>query len=367
MQKRVNVLLACGVLLALDALLGSVALADPDREEILYGGEDRWVPSLAITGGAIFQDQDGFANSVLFRTGADTVPLQGPGARDDLVFGAFVGAALEVMTPALPIPTRPRFFLSGEILPTFSSDRNLVAEGKPDCVRGPEADAPCAVDEGGTRDVAFPFGEDEANGQGTEVESEIQTLTFGASLGMAFPFRFGERQIRFKPQASWLSYKVDVSGLVVNADCLQSSDTNPDLTQCTTTFGEPLFPGLPPRGSPGFLRQPESLSASDSRRFHGIGPGFDLEVDTGRFGPIGSALFLGGRAYRILGDRTISFGSSATYNDLVCNGPNTGGNTCPETAVARFKTKVDSWMWRAHVGIRLQWLGGFDFGFGRGN
>ncbi len=347
MRKRVNVLLACGVLLALDAMVGSEALADPDREEILYGGEDRWVPSLAIMGGAIFQDQDGFANSVLFQGGSpDPVPLQGPGARDDLVFGAFVGAALEVMSPALPIPARPRFFVSGEILPTFSSDRNLVAEGKPDCVRGPEADAPCAVEEDGSRVTAF--GEDMANGQGTEVESEIQTLVFGASLGVSFPFRFGERQLRFKPQAAWLSYKVDVDGLVVNAEC------EPDFrcTDTTNTLGF-MFDG--------FLRQPESLSASDSRRYHGIGPGFDLEVDTGRFGPIGSALFLGGRAYRILGDRTISFGDSATFNDIICD-PN-----CPDMAVARFKTKVDPWMWRAHVGIRLQWLGGFDFGFGRSN
>ena len=55
------------------------------------------------------------------------------------------------MTPALPIPTRPRLFVSGEILPTFASDRDLALEGDPGCVRGPEPDAPCARDEDGSR------------------------------------------------------------------------------------------------------------------------------------------------------------------------------------------------------------------------
>ena len=74
---------------------------------------------------------------------------------------------------------------------------------------------------------------------------------------------------------------------------------------------------------------------------------FIVEVDTGRFGPIGSALFLGARAYAVLGERTISFGTTQTFSDALGN----------DVETANFEVTVDPWLYRAHVGIRFQWLG----------
>ena len=152
--------------------------------------ENRWVPSLAIISGGSIQDQDGFANSVVVDTtaapGTDPEDLRGMVVGDDLAVSPFVGGSVELMTPALPVPTRPRLFLSGEILPTFASDRGPAVEGDPDCIKSGESGSPCA-----TTGLGPQFGESSANGQGTRTSSEIDTLVYGASVGVAFPLQLG--------------------------------------------------------------------------------------------------------------------------------------------------------------------------------
>jgi len=113
-----------------------------------------------------------------------------------------------------------------------------------------------------------------------------------------------------------------------------------DFTQ-KTPFGDFLIPG--------FLRE-TTLSASGSRRFNGVGPGLDVEMDTGRYGPLGVSLFLGGRAYYIPGDRSFSFATSQSFDDPVGM----------DVAGAQFGVDIEPWMFRAHVGIRFLWLGSPD-------
>ncbi len=340
---------------ALGALFPAASLAvdggDPE-EPTKQAGEDRWVPSLAISGGVTIQNQDGTSDSFLVDVNSDSTPLRGLIEGSDTAVSPFVGGSLEVMSPALPLPLRPRLFLSGEILPTFASDRDLAVEGDPGCIRGPEPTAPCATkeprDANGDPIRAKAYDEDNANGQGTNTITQVDTLAFGASLGVAFPLQVFERQLRIKPSIGWINYKVEVDGLVVNAAC---ADVFPlpglpnefrggctDTTDSTGTQHE------------GFLRQPESLAASDSQRFNGIGPGLDIEMDAARIGPLGVSLFMGGRAYAIVDDRTISFSATASYDDQLGT----------DDATALFKVKVDPWMFRAHVGIRFHYLGNQD-------
>jgi len=352
-RKGANVFLTIGAVVALRALFPIASLAtdggDP-AEPARQAGEDRWVPSLAITSGATIQKQRGFADTDLLEGTSPSVPLRASVDGNDLAASPFVGGALELMTPALPIPGRPRLFASGEILPTFASDRHLAIEGDPGCVRGPEPDAPCARDET-TDEDGFPlrriaFGEDDANGMGTRTSARVDTLVFGASLGVAFPVRVGKRQLRIKPSVGWIHYKIEAEALVVDAAC------NP-VDRCTDVSGTELNPKPPPFFIPtvdtGFLRE-TILTASGSQRFNGIGPGLDVEMDTGRFGPLGVSLFMGGRAYAIVGDRTISFGADESFTDQISD-PGT------DVAFGRFKVKVDPWMFRAHLGIRFYWLG----------
>jgi hypothetical protein len=256
------------------------------------------------------------------------------------------------MTPALPIPARPRLFASGEILPTFASDRDLALEGEPGCVRGPKPGAGCAKDGG-----EEAFKEADTNGQGSRTSARVDSLVYGASLGVAFPVRVGKRQLRIKPSVGWINYEVEAEGSVVDAAC------NPQ-DRCTNfTDRQRVFFPPPPHDEDvlhyGYLRE-RILTASDSRRFNGIGPGLDIEMDAGRFGPLGVSLFLGGGAYYILGDRRISFGTEMNFPEQRSDPEDLPDRIVfgPETDVGQFEVEVDPWMYRAHVGIRFQWLGG---------
>jgi len=335
MRKRANVFLTVVAIFALFALVptASFALGDDPAEDAGQEGENRWVPSLAITSGAIMQDQQGSVDSEMLVDQPPFSPLRGFVDGDDFAVSPFVGVALELMTPAIPIPTRPRFFASGEILPTFASDRELAIEGDPDCIRSLEAGATCVVDRDPDEIRDLTFAQSEANGAGSKTTATVDTLVYGANLGLAFPMRIGKRQIRIKPSVGWINYGVDAEGLVVAAACAPPN-------RCTDLPPQFFIP------RPGYVREMR-LEASDSRRFNGVGPGLDIEMDTGRFGPLGASLFMGARAYRILGNRKMEFGAVQSYDDLAGN----------DVAAASFRVEIDQWLFRAHVGLRIQWLG----------
>jgi hypothetical protein len=333
-----------GAIVVLGALFPIASLASEggkSGELTRQAGEDRWVPSLAITSGASIQEHQGSADSYLEEPGEPIVPLRPSVDGDDLAVSPFVGGVLELMTPALPIPTRPRLFVSGEILPTFASDRDLALDGDPGCIRGDYPDAPCASEEDGSRNTSFP--EVSAKGQGSRTSAEIDTLVYGASLGVAFPLQFGTRQLRIKPSVGWINYKVEAKGLVADALC----DPPGRCTNFTAFIVQY-----------GYLRE-RTLSGSGSQRFNAIGPGLDVELDTGRFGPIGSSLFIGARGYRILGDRTISFGAEQIFGPEMSDPDDPAQRIVfgPERDTASFEVEVDPWIVRVHLGIRFQWLG----------
>ena len=329
MQKRVRsfTILAMAALLAMSPCASLAESADRHTKQ---AGENRWVPSLVISGGVTIQRQRGAAASLIFEDlSPSPVPLRDSIVGDDNAVSPFFGVTLELMTPALPIATRPRFFVSGEILPTFASDRDLALQGDPTCVHGPEVDAVCVRDE--TVQRGRTFGEAEVNGEGSRTTAQVDTLVYGAKLGVSFPLQFRKRQLRIKPSVGWINYKVIATGNMVNAAC-------DPVTACVDSGP---FPPID-----GFLRE-TNLTASDSQRFNGIGPSIEIELDTGQFGPIGTSILVGGGAYAILGDRTMAFGTSESYDDQIGM----------DVVVAAFAVDVDPWMYRGNVGIRFQWLG----------
>jgi len=322
-------------------LVSGLAVPSPTFASALEGildppnqaGENRWVPSVAVALGVTIQKQSGYATSVLLED--DTPPpvdLGGTHQADDVAVTPFLGVDLQIMAPAIPIPTRPRFFLGAEILPTFAVSRDLAFAGNPDCLKGPEPNAVCARDEDGSR--RRDFGIDAANGLGTRTTAKINPLSYGMSFGVAFPMEILERPVRFKAMAAFLSQRIDAQGLVVAGDCDPSS---------TCTDYTPIL-SLPP--VPGFFRE-VNLSASTSERFYSVGPGFDLEIGTGRFGQLGSVIYIGMRAYKVFGDRTIEMFDSETYDDQIGQ----------DEAFAQWRVEYDSWVYRANVGVRFEWLG----------
>lgn len=311
--------------------IASHAADDSRSGRMKQAGDDRWVPSLAIISGISIQKQTASGDTFVFEgTNPDPVLLREPVDGDDISVAPFVGASLEIMAPALPVPGRPRVFLSGEILPTFGSKRDIAVQGDPGCVRGPEPDAICAADEDGTRVGAF--NDTAANGQGSKTSAKLGPLFFGASIGVAIPFRIAHRQLRIKPSFSWINYELEASAFVSDANC----PTN-RCTDTTSVFG--IF-------RPGLMRE-TTLSAGSTSRFNGIGPGVDLEMDVARAGPLATSLFMGARAYYILGERKIQFSASESFDDAIGM----------DTAVGEFEVEVQEWMYRAHLGIRFQWVG----------
>src|SRR5262245_45684473 len=140
MRSGVNAVLAWCAYFAAQAVAPS-ALADtlPEAQAV-----SRWVPSLAITSGVTLHRTSGRHPSSLIDGEADPIaptPLRRTDSGDDLNTVPFVGAALELMTPALPIATRPRFFVAAELLPTFGSERLITSDGDPTRIRGPEVGA----------------------------------------------------------------------------------------------------------------------------------------------------------------------------------------------------------------------------------
>jgi hypothetical protein len=345
MRAEVNVLL---VFLALVSF-PRAGWADASEAAGLY----RWVPSLAITSGVTMQEQTGAQTAVAFPTNQPNnpnvvSPLRPYTVGDDRVVSPYVGGQLEIMTPALSFPTFPRFFATAEVIPTFAPERSLATEKQPSRVRGPDVGAVLAVEEDSSHFTTPPgkvgarttaFGENEANGQGMLTRAQIEDLVYGAKAGIAFAFEFRNRQMRIKPSVGWIHYKVQVRNYMVDATCKPS-------TICTNVYQDSTGQAI---RFAGFLRE-SILQGTEADDFDGVGPGLDLEMDAGRFGPLGISLFAGVHAYYIPGDRDIFFGEQRSFDDAI-------GQTTHQAASL---VRVAPWLYRGGLGIRFAWLGGGD-------
>lgn len=398
-------------------------------------GEGRWVPSFAVTGGATFQKQDSLVASECANGGPGDVvvgfapcifpPVDPPGSSYDppdppydgsypynlptdpgpdnfpvfpppfypppgpvyippggdtsftqpfaraslrpLTTGTmdwaispYVGADLQLMTPAIgPIPGRPRLFVRGEMQFLFPPARDIAKEGDPSSIS-----LPGEITE--YQNVAAIT----LNGQGSRTTSEFQMLVWGAGAGIAFPFQFRGRWLWVKPSVGWTRFAIDVDGLVV-AGLKDDRLPDPGDPRCDPRFCPNPYPFIDDADLFGANLREVTLSGDESRTFDGVGPGLEVEMDVGHYGPIGISLFAGGSAYRVFGDRSIHFSDSVEFPDPVqptWDGPYWSpppeGADNPEplslpadTYTARWSHEVDPWLFRAMVGVRFSWLG----------
>jgi hypothetical protein len=327
MRALVNVF---ALLSAAAALLAALPAARAAGEEAgarsSQKGDDRWVPSLAVISGLTVQEWNGSVSSQTCPgctlPSPNAVPLRNPASGDDRDVSPYVGGNFELMSPALPIPTSPRLFIGGDLFAAFGTERAVAQEGDPSGLRSPLPPGASG---------STPFGEDSVLGQGSQTKAELNTAVYGAHAGIAFPFELYGRALRIKPLFAWIRYDVDVDGLVVDPQCTVQLNS----TQCNTNI-----PG-------GFIRETRLESKGDDT-FDGIGPGVDLEMDTGQFGPLGTSLFIGGRLYRLMGNRKAELGpTSESFNDALGTAESS----------ARWSFEIDEWMYRVGIGMRFQWLG----------
>jgi hypothetical protein len=328
----------CFVLLA---SLGSSAEANA------AGLDSRWIPSFAVIGGLTWGNEHASVASECRAPGSDPPAATScdpaepgfgsqlrPGdADDDLGVTPYVGGSFELMTPALTAIGRPRLFASVELPYHFGIDRNVAQKQRPTGVREPEGP-----------NIEELLDENALLGVGSRTRSEVQGLVFGAGAGVSLAFEAWGRQFRLKPSAGWIRYEIDVRGRVEAGICNNDNRFQPDVDTCD-------LDGKNLGQTRGFTRA-ITLIGGDSRWFDGIGPGLELEMDTGRVGPFGVSLFLGGRGYYLLGDRAIAFSDTRTI------GPDALGG--PVEYHADFSFRVSPWLYRAGLGVRFSWLGDSD-------
>lgn len=358
MPIRINTHAVCLLAFALMAAGGALA----DTEDPRAASERRWTPSLSITGGVTIQNQDATSESRCATGGpaqtdfphptqpgrlidlpaCSLAPFIGPGnlrppkASSEDVASPFVSSAFQLMTPTFEfLPFRPRIFASGEFITFYSAERKIAREGRPSGAVSPPtlpnpADYP-----------AIALG-----GVGSQTASKVQLYSYGAKLGIAFPFELMGRRLWIKPAAGWMQYEVDVEGFVV-------AGIKDD------------YQNVLPKQWGRNLREIRLLG-SGSATLHGIGPGAELEMEAGRFGPLGVNIFLEGHAYKIapklfghrLGDRReVRFSDQVLKPLEIDPGPPQRIAFFSDTYDATWSWEADPWVWRTGVGVRVHWLG----------
>jgi hypothetical protein len=334
-RPRVNHLFTVCVLLA--------TFSASAQESAPRSRDERWIPEFAFTSGVTFGRQHATVSSDCRVPGSNPptattcnpgIPEYGSelrrGANDDeLVTTPYVGGILSLQTPVLARLGRPRLFAGIEVPYQFGIDRNVAQKDRPNGIAEPEnPEAGETLDEGAL------------NGVGSRTRSEIKGLAFGANAGAAFSFEALGKQFRVKPSANWLRMQIGVRGRIEHGICRVVDG----LQLCDIDGIQP--PGVDP---PGAFTRIITLKNHESIWLDGIGPGLELEMDTGRFGPYTVALFVGGGGYYLIGDRSLSFEAQSTL------GPDPVGDAVDYHA--RHSFRVNPWLYRAGIGLRFAWVG----------
>jgi hypothetical protein len=273
---------------------------------------DRWVPALGIFSGVIGQNS-GADISTGIQVGT-TVPLRPPADDRDILWSPFVGGDLELMTPGWhALPGSPRLFVRGGLDATFGFNRDIAKEGSPDDLEFPAL---------GPADPPFNLQERQVPGQGSSLSARVTSPAIRAGGGLALTFELGERRVRLKTSVEYLRTEIDLDGKARDA----------------TRF----LPGGP--GPPVMPTVFRFVTIDEQSEFtvDGLGGGLELEADAGRAGPMLLSLYVGGQAYRVLGDTKTSF--TGSFTDVF------------STETAQFDFEVDPWHYRAGVGLRFRFV-----------
>lgn len=263
---------------------------------------DRWVPALSIGTGVVVQGAEATASS-------DVRP---EAAGDDMMVTPFLGFHVELMAPALDILGQPRPFASVGVLPNWGPDRDVAKEGDPGEFRLPDPPQP-------------RVGEAEITGQGSATRVKWNREIVTASVGVAFELDIFERPALIKPSVEWINYTLQIQGRAHRV-------YKPDPFDPTARY--------------------VTINGSEDMDVNAIGPGLELEIDAGRVGPLGLSVFVGGQAYRILGNDDEQF--KAIFDDGVTM-PAAGFGP-PAPLEGNFSVEVDPWLFRGGVGFRMKWL-----------
>ncbi len=307
---------------ALFAVVQALAVAppitandEPNGPELIAGAVDeldRWVPAVSIDMGLMIQE-----TAAGFLTGGIKDPawvqafpaserIRQSASGDSRPFAPVSALSLEFMTPGIPyIPTRPRMFVHGEVIATFPHAFRTAKNGDVD-------EFTLGFPAIGGR-IAGDNTEQVIGGQGGTLKSKLQRWQFAGGAGIAFTADLWERRIRVKPSFEYLTQEIEVSGLIKRATAIIDRPRDFDDHRLII------------------------LKASKTKRYHGMGAGMELEMDTRRSGPLLVSMFANVRVYRFMGDLKINLKAKNSFDEE-----------------AKFRFELKRYTYRTAIGIRFR-------------
>ena len=307
--------------LAVAALLLTAAVAAEAADATESSAADelsRFVPSLALITSLNAQNAEGhLGTSNIVGPPFSLVPppaflvnqapaqplLQGsPATSRTLMMAPAVGLSLELMTPAWQaLPGKPRLHLRGDVSYAFP----------------PEYVIPNIGDFGPIRTLGTSGGLTEGAilGQGGKTIALVQPLLLNAGAGVTFTTSVSERTVRIKTSLEYMREEIELTGVVQRA--VRVSQLTPNLSAFRAIL----------------------LSASGSWVYHALGPGLEVELDTGRAGPFVLSLFAGGKGWAFLDNPKRVIVASNEYGEH-----------------AEFTFLKNQWAFGGTLGLRFRWV-----------
>jgi hypothetical protein len=314
-RNAIRIAMVCSILVAATAA-AEVDADRPSSEEVIRR-EARWIPGLSVQTGFLAEQRNGYVDSI--ERGAQV-------GDSTALFGLF-GASVDLASPEIPgMPISTRFFARADVSVSFDEKESLASEGDPgDPIRDPDANL-----EGG------PVGG--ILGTGTTLRVQAEPLILSAGMGLTFTTEIAERAVRIKPSLEW-QYQRDE--IYLRFADIESEGPNPE--QCG-----------PCRAT--------AFQSQTTKGFHSLGPGVEIDVDSGRIGDFRISVFSQFRALGIVGDREAYLDATgAWYTRTVerINGQNVVTSIEPAdgradtTVVSRYRR--EPWSFFAAAGVRIVW------------
>ena len=321
------------LLLTFALLSGDASAASRDEDEL-----SRWVPSLALETDLSFHPTSGsvrtgdvygpyyFPPFDPSRERTQPITAGTPAFADPYMVTPSFGIVAELMTPAwFDLPGRPRLFAHADVIVAFGPSYQMPGIANPGALRAPS-------------DPQIPLTENTILGQGASNEANVQPLQVAAGAGIAFTTQWAGRTVRLKPSFEYLRQELELSSLVSRA-VKYKNDTGAGLAN----FRQIL------------------ISGKKQAIYDGIGPGIQVEMDTGRAGPLVLSLYASVKAWAFLNNEPIEIQASnqnafSTGCQPVDTTPINPSNPLLCAAEqADFSFQREDWGFGGGFGLRFRW------------